>query len=166
MTDDATSTAKSRQHSTRSVIAAALMGIAVGAVGLSVLSPSPAGEAVATAPLEAQAGQAPSEQPAVSADVVDGSDAPGAGAVDGSDAADAAAVDGVDGSDAAGAAGSVVVDQAAAEQAAIAHLGEGRVTWVSRDDDYGAAWEIEVTLPSGREVDVYVDANRRVVRTS
>jgi hypothetical protein len=59
-----------------------------------------------------------------------------------------------------------VVDRAAAEQAALAYLGEGRVTWVSQEDDYGAAWEIEVTLPNGREVDVYVDAAGQVVHTS
>jgi uncharacterized membrane protein YkoI len=58
------------------------------------------------------------------------------------------------------------VDRATAKRAALAHLGEGRVTWVSREDDYGAAWEIEVTLPNGREVDVYVDAAGRAVNTS
>lgn len=50
-----------------------------------------------------------------------------------------------------------VVGQAAAEQAALAYVGEGRVTWVSPEDDRGAAWEIEVTLPNGSEVDVLVD---------
>ncbi len=56
-----------------------------------------------------------------------------------------------------------VVDQAVAEQAALAHLGEGQVTWVSPEDDRGAAWEIEVTLPDGREVDVLVDAAGAVI---
>jgi uncharacterized membrane protein YkoI len=68
------------------------------------------------------------------------------------------------GTDDSGAGG--VVDRATAERAALAYLGEGRVTWVSREDDHGAAWEIEVTLPNGREVDVYVDAAGRVVNTS
>jgi hypothetical protein len=56
-----------------------------------------------------------------------------------------------------------VVGQAAAEQAALAYVGEGRVTWVTPEDDRGAAWEIEVTLPSGREVDVLVDAAGTVI---
>jgi hypothetical protein len=59
-----------------------------------------------------------------------------------------------------------VVARAAAERAALAYVGEGRVTWVSQEDDYGAVWEIEVTLPNGHEVDVYIDAAGRVVHTS
>lgn len=55
------------------------------------------------------------------------------------------------------------VDQAVAEQAALAYLGQGRVTWVTPEDDRGAAWEIEVTLPNGREVDVLVDASGQVI---
>jgi len=53
-----------------------------------------------------------------------------------------------------------------AEQIAVNFLGQGRVTWVEQEDDFGAAWEIEVTLPGGREVDVYVASDGRVVNTS
>lgn len=56
--------------------------------------------------------------------------------------------------------------QADAERVALAHVGSGRVTWVELEDDHGARWEVEVTLPNGREVDVYVAADGRVVRTN
>jgi hypothetical protein len=55
------------------------------------------------------------------------------------------------------------VDQAVAEQAALTYLGQGRVTWVTPEDDRGAAWEVEVTLPNGHEVDVLVDASGQVI---
>lgn len=58
------------------------------------------------------------------------------------------------------------VSQAEAEAIALAYMGDGRVTWVEREDDHGAMWEVEVTLPNGSEVDVYVAANGTVVHTS
>jgi hypothetical protein len=119
---------RSRQHSTRRVIAAAVAGIALGVAGVSLLMPSP---------------------------------------VDGARAAPPAVSDGatVDAGVATSPTGSEsgVVDQAAAEQAALAYLGDGRVTWVSPEDDRGAVWEIEVTLSDGREVDVLVDATGAVI---
>lgn len=40
-----------------------------------------------------------------------------------------------------------------------------RVTWIGREDDYGAWWEVEVTVPRRRiEYDVYVNRSGRVVR--
>jgi len=121
------------------VIAAAVIGVALGIGVFSVLSPSSDGQSTATAPVVVTPEVPSSQAPA--------SDAPDAG------------------SQGAVPAGTVI-DQATAEQVALAHLGEGRVTWVGPEDDRGAAWEIEVTLPGGREVDVLVDANGQVVDTS
>lgn len=42
--------------------------------------------------------------------------------------------------------------------------GPAEVTGVEREDDFGARWEVEVTLRGGAEYDVYVDADGRVVR--
>ena len=50
-----------------------------------------------------------------------------------------------------------------AERIAVEAVGEGRVTWSGREDERGAAFEIEVTLNDGREVDVLIDANGNVV---
>ena len=38
------------------------------------------------------------------------------------------------------------------------------VTGIEREDDYGARWEVEVTLRNGREFDVYVDRKGRIVK--
>jgi hypothetical protein len=46
--------------------------------------------------------------------------------------------------------------------AALAHVGGGRVTGIERETDDGAAWEVEVTRPSG-SVDVKLDAEYRVL---
>jgi hypothetical protein len=56
-----------------------------------------------------------------------------------------------------------------ARQIAVAHMqrefGMGaRATWSGREDDFGAQWEIEVTLADGREFDVYVNSAGEVVR--
>jgi len=59
-----------------------------------------------------------------------------------------------------------VIDRAAAEQIALEAVGGGQVTWTGREDDLGAAWEIEVTRPDGSEVDVLVDAFGNVVHAS
>jgi uncharacterized membrane protein YkoI len=167
-----TPTAPTKQHSTGRVIAAALVGVALGVGGVSLLWPA-SDDAMAVAPIPLD-----NDAPAAPADAAEG-DAAEAGVADAEPAGtaspgtepEAAGNSPTTTNDAPGDAGTVtpqngVVDQATAEQAALAHLGEGRVTWVTREDDYGAAWEIEVTLPNGREVDVYVDANGQVVRTS
>lgn len=39
-----------------------------------------------------------------------------------------------------------------------------RVTDIGREDDYGARWEVEVTLRNGREFDVYVNGRGKVVK--
>ena len=39
-----------------------------------------------------------------------------------------------------------------------------RVTDIGRENDWGARWEVEVTLRNGREFDVYVNRNGRVVK--
>jgi uncharacterized membrane protein YkoI len=56
-----------------------------------------------------------------------------------------------------------VVSRAEAERAALDAVGEGQVTWSGREDDRGAAWEVEVTRPDGSEVDVLVAADGTVV---
>ena len=51
-----------------------------------------------------------------------------------------------------------------ASAAALVYIGEGRVT----DSEIGDAdgyYEIEITLPSGREVDVHLDENFNVIST-
>jgi len=54
------------------------------------------------------------------------------------------------------------VSQEEASEIAVAHLGGGEVTWTSREDDYGAAWEIEVTGSDGSESNVYVASDGQV----
>ena len=61
------------------------------------------------------------------------------------------------------ASGVITQDQAA--QAALAAIGTGRVTWIGREDDQGAAWEVEITRPNGTEVDVLVAADGRIIGT-
>lgn len=73
--------------------------------------------------------------------------------------------DGGSGGDVSG-SGSVSRDQAS--EIALAHIekryGVGaRVTGVGAEDDFGAQWEVEVTVADGIEFDVYVDATGRVV---
>jgi len=41
---------------------------------------------------------------------------------------------------------------------------KARVTGIGREDDWGAQWEVEVTLRNGREFDVYVNRRGRVVK--
>lgn len=61
--------------------------------------------------------------------------------------------------------GTQEVSKERAGEIAVAHLGEGRVTWSGKEDDRGALWEIEVTRPGGTETDVLVDAQGNVVHT-
>ena len=51
-----------------------------------------------------------------------------------------------------------------ASAAALAHTGGGRVTGSEVGDEEGA-YEIEVTLPEGKQVDVHLDAAFRVIGT-
>lgn len=67
-----------------------------------------------------------------------------------------------DGAEAASADGTVTLQEA--ERIAVAAVGEGRVTWSGREDDRGAAYEIEVTRDDGTEVDVLIDAAGNVVQ--
>ena len=58
----------------------------------------------------------------------------------------------------------------AAAATALAHIEQltgqsARVTGVEREDDYGARWEVEVTLANGFEYDVYIGAGGEVIRT-
>jgi uncharacterized membrane protein YkoI len=55
------------------------------------------------------------------------------------------------------------VTQEQAEQAALAAVGDGRVTWSGPEDDRGAAWEVEITRDDGSEIDVLVDASGNVI---
>lgn len=56
-----------------------------------------------------------------------------------------------------------VVSLADAQKIALDAIGEGRVTWSGPEDDHGAAWEIEITRPDGREVDVLVAPDGTVI---
>ncbi|HYO20444.1 MAG TPA: PepSY domain-containing protein, partial [Dermatophilaceae bacterium] len=56
------------------------------------------------------------------------------------------------------------VTQQQAEEAALAAVGEGEVTWSGPEDDRGAAWEVEVTRADGSEVDVLVAADGSIVK--
>ncbi len=57
-----------------------------------------------------------------------------------------------------------MIDRATAQRIAVEAVGGGQVTWAGREDDRGAAWEIEVTRPDGSEVDVLIDASGNVIR--
>jgi peptidase YpeB-like protein len=50
-----------------------------------------------------------------------------------------------------------------AVQAALDATGGGTANAVERDDEDGATWEVEVTKPDGRTVDVRLDENYEVV---
>jgi len=63
-----------------------------------------------------------------------------------------------------GQTGTGMIDRAAAQRIAVEAVGGGQVTWAGREDDRGAAWEIEVTRPDGSEVDVLIDASGNVIR--
>lgn len=56
-----------------------------------------------------------------------------------------------------------VVTQQVAEEAALAAVGEGQVTWVGREDERGAAWEVEITRPDGSEIDVLIAPDGSVI---
>jgi uncharacterized membrane protein YkoI len=88
--------------------------------------------------------------------VTGGSDGANAGGSGGAD------VGGSDGVQVAPAPGTVVSAEEAAA-AALAAIGEGTVTWIGPEDDRGAAWEVEITLPNGREIDVLVRADGTVI---
>jgi hypothetical protein len=55
--------------------------------------------------------------------------------------------------------------RARAEQAALAHTGDGRVTDTENGDE-DSRYEVEVTLPDGRQVDVQLDEAFNVVGAS
>ncbi|MBB5639838.1 PepSY domain-containing protein [Cryobacterium roopkundense] len=55
-------------------------------------------------------------------------------------------------------------NRASAEAAALAAVGSGSVTEFDRSDDADHLYEVEVTLPDGRDVDVELDATFRVTK--
>jgi uncharacterized membrane protein YkoI len=55
-------------------------------------------------------------------------------------------------------------DRAAAEKAALAATGKGKVTDVERSDDRDHAWEVEVTFANGTDVDVELTKSFELVR--
>ena len=57
-------------------------------------------------------------------------------------------------------------DRAMAASAALAKVGQGSVTEVERDDDSGAAYEVEVRLSDGTQVEVALGADFQVVSQS
>ena len=60
--------------------------------------------------------------------------------------------------------GSVIGDQADhATRAALAATHGGTANAVERDGENGATWEVEVTRPDGKTVDVRLDENYQVV---
>jgi hypothetical protein len=56
-------------------------------------------------------------------------------------------------------------DRARAEAAALAYVGDGRVTETEVGDEE-SFYEVEVTLPDGRQIDVQLDENFNVVGSS
>ncbi len=60
------------------------------------------------------------------------------------------------------AAGGGTISRARAGQIAAAHVG-GTVDSISREDDYGAAWDVDVYAPDG-EYTIYVSATGEIVR--
>ena len=56
--------------------------------------------------------------------------------------------------------------RASAEAAAFAHVGSGTVTEFDISDDSDHLYEVEITLPSGEDVDVELDASFTVLRTN
>ena len=69
--------------------------------------------------------------------------------------------------DAAAAATATSAEQrASAEAAALAHVGSGTVTEFDISDDSDHLYEVEITLPSGEDVDVELDASFTVLRTN
>ena len=50
-----------------------------------------------------------------------------------------------------------------AREAALAITGGGRANAVERDSENGATWEVEVTRPDGKTVDVRLDERLRLV---
>ena len=46
-----------------------------------------------------------------------------------------------------------------AKQAAVEAVGGGRAVGAERDDEAGAAWEVEVARPDGKQVEVHLDRN-------
>jgi hypothetical protein len=57
-------------------------------------------------------------------------------------------------------------DRARATSAALANVGQGSVTAVERDDDSGAAYEVEVRLNDGTQVEVSLGADFQVMSQS
>ncbi|MEL4897422.1 PepSY domain-containing protein [Crocosphaera sp. Alani8] len=57
-----------------------------------------------------------------------------------------------------------VISEDEAKQAALDYLGEGQVTWISREDERGATWEVEITRPNGSELDVLVAGDGTIVQ--
>jgi len=53
-----------------------------------------------------------------------------------------------------------------ASSAALAKVGQGSVTEVERDDDSGAAYEVEVRLNDGSQVEVALGADFQVMSQS
>jgi hypothetical protein len=54
-------------------------------------------------------------------------------------------------------------DAQRASRAALAITGGGEANAVERDDEDGATWEVEVTKPDGKTVDVRLDQNYKLV---
>jgi hypothetical protein len=58
----------------------------------------------------------------------------------------------------------VLASVSQAEQAALEAVGSGWVTWSGPENDRGAAWEVEITLPNGREIDLLVAPDGSIIR--
>ena len=57
-------------------------------------------------------------------------------------------------------------DYQRAADAALRHMGGGKVQDVDRENEGGATWEVEMTTPDGRFVEVHLDNDFRVLSTS
>jgi uncharacterized membrane protein YkoI len=56
-------------------------------------------------------------------------------------------------------------ERADVEAAALAEVGDGTVTELERSDDADHAWEVEVTLADGTEIDIELDEDLAVTKT-
>ncbi len=60
-------------------------------------------------------------------------------------------------------AGASGPDAQPATRSALANTGGGHANAVERDSENGATWEVEVTKPDGKTVDVRLDENYKLV---
>ena len=75
-----------------------------------------------------------------------------------------ATVDGPDDDDDSNLPALSAADRDQAANAALARVGQGTVSEVERENEGGAAYEVEIRLPNGSQVEVEVGADFQVLR--